>query len=130
MDIVIVFYHSLALLAFPILKHFSLIKLILTWSLQKTGCCPLWDHVVHRTGSLGVGPNLLVQEAVLLPLPLEEVPCPLCDTCVGQSGGWWRGALEDTYRLLELWRRMTWTTRVGVTSYCVSLVCTLRYICY
>lgn len=104
-----------------------LITHILTWSLQKTGCCPLWDHVVHRTGFPGVGQNLLVQEAVRLPpLPLVEVPCPRWDICVGQSGGELQGALEDMYRLLELWRRMTWTMRVGATTYCVSLLCTTQ----
>lgn len=99
----------------------QLITLTLTWSLQKTGCCPLQDHVVHRMGFLGGGQNLSVQEAVHLPpLPLEGVPCPLWDTCVGQSGGWLRGALQGMYRLLELWRRTTWTMRVGVRTYCVS----------
>lgn len=95
-----------------------LIKLTLARSLQKTRRCPLQ---VHRTGFLGGGQNLLVQEAAHLPpLPLEGVPCPLWDTCVGQSGGWFRGALGGTYRLLELWRRTTWTMRVGVRTYCVS----------
>lgn len=71
---------------------------------------------------LGVGQNLLVQEAVHLPpRPLEGVPCPLWDTCVGQRGGWFQEALEDTFHLLELWRRTTWTTGEGVRTYCVSV---------
>lgn len=78
--------------------------------------------MVHRMGSMMGGQNLLVQEAVLLPpLPLEGVPFLLWDTCVSQSGGWFRAALQDMLRLLELWRRMIWTMRVGVRTYCVSL---------
>lgn len=111
----------LLLFDFSQLSTLPLIKLALAWFLQKTRCCPLQDHVVHRTGFLEGGQNLLVQGAVRLPpLPPEGVPCPLWDTCVGQSEGWFRGAQEGTYRLLELWRRTTWTMRVGVRTYCVS----------
>lgn len=99
----------------------SLIKLNVTISPQKTRYRPLRVHVAHRMASLEGGQNLLVREAVcLLPRPREGAPCPLWDICVGQSGGWFQGALEDMCLLLELWRRTTWTRRAEVRTYYVS----------
>lgn len=78
--------------------------------------CPQWHYVGSRTGSLEDGHKCLVQGAVHLPpLPLEEVPFHLWDTCVGQS----RGRLQDTFRPPGLWRRMTWITKLRVRTYCV-----------
>lgn len=78
--------------------------------------------MVWRMGFLEFGPSLLAQEAVLRPLlPLESVLCPLWDTCAGPRRGWVQEAVEDTYRLLGLWRRTTWTKVVVFTTCYVSL---------
>ena len=114
--------YVLSLFGFSKLIILPLIQLILICSPQKTRCCPLWDHVGHRMGFLGRDQNLLLQGALHLPPhPLEGAPCPMWDTCVGRSGGWLRVVLRDTYHPLGFWRRTTWTMRVGVRTYCVSV---------
>lgn len=116
----------LFIILFGYFSHFGIVTLLLitlnvTFSLQKTRCRPLRVHAAHKMASLEVGQNLLVREAVcLLPHPQEGAPCPLWDTCVGQSGGWFQEALEDMCLLQELWRRTTWTTRTEVRTYYVS----------